>query len=46
MIIKKYTNNPKENKTAGGDSQVRRFGLGYVEITDYRKVKEKLQFLL
>ena len=30
----------------GGDSHVRIFGLDYIEITDYRKAKEKLAFLL
>lgn len=30
----------------GGDSHVRIFGLDYVEITDYKKCREKLRFLL
>ena len=30
----------------GGDSHVRIYGLDYVEITDYRKLKQKLSFLL
>lgn len=30
----------------GGDSHVRIYGLDYVEITDYRKTRDKLEFLL
>ena len=30
----------------GGDSHIRLFGMDYVEITDYRKLREKLAYLL
>ena len=30
----------------GGDSHIRIHGMDYIEITDYKTVKEKLQFLL
>lgn len=30
----------------GGDSHIRIYGMDYVEITDYRTLREKLQFLL
>ena len=30
----------------GGDSHIRIFGMDYVEITDYRKLREKLAYLL
>ncbi len=30
----------------GGDSHIRIFGMDYIEITDYRTIREKLSFLL
>lgn len=51
VVVRQITTTPDKEYfldfgEGGGDSHVRLGGLDYVEITDYKTVAEKLQFLL